>query len=316
MERDLRNIEPGTRVYSSDNENIGEVEEVGPAYLLTRKGWFFVTQRYIPFDAVSRIEADGVYLTVAKAQLDAMAWDEPPAQTTSARATGASTFDADMLDATLEQRAAEPVLDQGVTTAIPVVADESSAGESDIRHGSAWVGTRVDDAPEREPVTLRGAVVDSERRAIDPVAGGNDIAAFQEGTFEVRAMYQEVIVGKQARVVEEIVLKKNVVERVEIVHDTVRRTRVDVEEVTGQTTIGDATTGVVASSTVADTGAIERDVTSSAVKPSVAADTDVIAQDATTGVVKSSTAADEGAIERDVSKARKRGGRRGRRRLP
>jgi stress response protein YsnF len=56
------------------------------------------------------------------------------------------------------------------------------------------------------------------------------MANFKEGDIEIRERAEEAIVGKQARVVEEIEVGKQVTEREETVRDTVRRTDVDVQE--------------------------------------------------------------------------------------
>src|SRR3712207_8287978 len=54
----------------------------------------------------------------------------------------------------------------------------------------------------------------SERRHVDqPIADAD--TAFQEGAFEVRETDEEVVVAKQARVVEEVVVRKEVEERSE-----------------------------------------------------------------------------------------------------
>ena len=55
-------------------------------------------------------------------------------------------------------------------------------------------------------------------------------------TIEVHETDEEAVVDKQARVVEEVVVRKDAQERTETVQDTVRRTHVDVDEVAGQTT--------------------------------------------------------------------------------
>jgi len=56
------------------------------------------------------------------------------------------------------------------------------------------------------------------------------LGAFKEGTIEVIGTVEEPVVSKQARVVEEVVVGKDVQERTETIRDTVRRTDVDVEQ--------------------------------------------------------------------------------------
>jgi stress response protein YsnF len=68
-----------------------------------------------------------------------------------------------------------------------------------------------------------------KRTPVDRPATEEDIENFKEGTVEVREMSEEAVVGKKARVVEEVSLGKQVSERTEKVSDTVRRTDVEVE---------------------------------------------------------------------------------------
>jgi stress response protein YsnF len=63
----------------------------------------------------------------------------------------------------------------------------------------------------------------------------SDIEAFSEGTIELTETAEEAVVAKQARVVEEVTIGKEVTERTETVRDKVRRTEVDVEEIPGET---------------------------------------------------------------------------------
>ena len=67
------------------------------------------------------------------------------------------------------------------------------------------------------------------------------MAAFQERTIEARATSEEAVVSKEARVVEEIALHKQASDRTETVRDTVRETKVDVDDTTGARAAGGAT---------------------------------------------------------------------------
>ena len=75
-------------------------------------------------------------------------------------------------------------------------------------------------------------------------------ADFRERSIEMQEIDEEVVVGKEARVVEEISLRKEASDRVETVRDTVRSTKVDVEQVpaveTAKTTTATATTKTAA----------------------------------------------------------------------
>ena len=73
-----------------------------------------------------------------------------------------------------------------------------------------------------------------ERRPVDQALGAVPADAFQERVIEVRAMGEEAVVQKDVRVVEEIAIRKEVSDRTETVRDTVRETKVEVQDETGQ----------------------------------------------------------------------------------
>ena len=119
---------------------------------------------------------------------------------------------------------------------IPVVEEELQVGKRAVERGGVQVNVGVNEKPVEEQVNLREERVRVERRPVDREATNADAAAFKEGTFEVREMAEQPVVNKQARVVEEVVVGKDVQERTETVRDTVRRTDVNVQQTGGQTT--------------------------------------------------------------------------------
>ena len=87
----------------------------------------------------------------------------------------------------------------------------------------------VTERPVEEQVSLREERVQVERRAVDrPVQPGD--AVFQERRSTATERGEEAVVGKQARVVEEIGIRKDVDTRTETVRDTVRKQEVEVED--------------------------------------------------------------------------------------
>lgn len=118
--------------------------------------------------------------------------------------------------------------------AFPVVEEEIRIGKRTVERGAARISTRVEEAPVEQQVTLREEHVNVERRPVDRPA--TDVpGAFTEGSFEVVEHAEQVVADKQTRVVEEVVIKKEVTERAEAVRDTVRRTEVEVEDLRGTT---------------------------------------------------------------------------------
>ena len=251
MERS-NTVSVGTNVYSQDGAKIGDVSEVGDDYLLVQKGWLFVTDRYVPMSAIERSDADGIYLNVTESRLDSMDWSAPPAAGTSrtAATTGSGYAATDVADETIYAKppthtAATPaaatttadstMLDQAGEVKIPVVEEELRVGKREVEGGGVQVTTRIDEVPVNEQVTLHEETVNVQRQPVDRPVTDADRSAFQSGTFEVRERSEEAVVDKQARIVEEVHIKKDASERTETVQDTVRRTDVDVEQLAGDT---------------------------------------------------------------------------------
>ena len=113
---------------------------------------------------------------------------------------------------------------------LPVIEEQLKIGKRAVESGAAHVHTRVEEVPVEETVNLREEKVTVERRPVNrPVE--DTPAAFTEGTIEVTEMAEVPVVGKEARVVEEVVIDKEVSQRQETVRDTVKRTDVEVDEI-------------------------------------------------------------------------------------
>jgi uncharacterized protein (TIGR02271 family) len=113
--------------------------------------------------------------------------------------------------------------------AIPVVEEELQVGKRAVNRGGVRVFSRVVEKPVEERVQLREENVSVERRPVNRNLSAGENAAFKEDVIEVRETDEEAVVAKQARVVEEVVVRKDVEQRTETVRDTVRRTEVNVE---------------------------------------------------------------------------------------
>jgi uncharacterized protein (TIGR02271 family) len=113
-----------------------------------------------------------------------------------------------------------------------VVEEELKVAKREVQTGGVRVNARTEQRPVEEQVDLREERVNVERRPVDRPATAADFnQAFTEGTIEVTERAEEAVVQKEARVVEEVVVNKEATERAETVHDTVRRTEVDIQPV-------------------------------------------------------------------------------------
>ena len=105
-----------------------------------------------------------------------------------------------------------------------------SIGKRLVNRGGTRIRRFVVETPVEEEVRLRSEKVTLERH---PVTDGRAVnnADFSEKTIEMSETAEEAVVGKSAFVREEVSLRKEAVERVETVHDTVRREDVEVEQI-------------------------------------------------------------------------------------
>lgn len=118
------------------------------------------------------------------------------------------------------------------TTAIPVIQEQLAVGKRTVQRGGVRVYSRLIETPVNESVNLREEHVNVERHAVDRPVGSADLDAFKEGTIELRETAEEAVVQKTARVVEEVVVGKTASQRQENITDTVRRTEVEIEQLT------------------------------------------------------------------------------------
>jgi len=155
----------------------------------------------------------------------------------TAASTTTMTTDTEAQNYTAVQREANARHVSGVTreaseneVVLPIVEEQLRIGKRTVERGGVNVHPTMEEVPVQETVNLREENVTVERRPVDR-AVGNAPDAFREGTIEITEMSEVPVVSKEARVVEEVVVGKEVTERQETVRDTVKRTEVDIDEV-------------------------------------------------------------------------------------
>lgn len=121
----------------------------------------------------------------------------------------------------------------GQTKSIPVVREDIQVGKRQVLRGGVRVYSRLVERPVEEKVRLREEHVRVDRQPVNRAATDADLAAGKEKVIEVQEFAEEPVVAKQARVVEEVRVGKDVAERTETVRDAVRHTDVNVEHTGG-----------------------------------------------------------------------------------
>ena len=124
-----------------------------------------------------------------------------------------------------------PDRDEGREEKVEVVEERLAVGKREVETGGVRVTSRVVETPVEGTVRLREERVEADRRPDDrKLSPAEADAAFAERTVEMMGTGEEAEVGRTARVVEQVTLRKRAGEREATVRDTVRRTEVEVEE--------------------------------------------------------------------------------------
>ncbi|MDN3567682.1 YsnF/AvaK domain-containing protein [Paeniroseomonas aquatica] len=112
---------------------------------------------------------------------------------------------------------------------IPVVEETLQVGKRQVASGRVRVHSHIVETPVQEQVTLHQEHVQVERR---PVGRPVDVTAdaFRDRTIEATETTEEAVIAKEARVVEEVVVRKTSDDETRTISDSVRRTEVEVED--------------------------------------------------------------------------------------
>lgn len=132
---------------------------------------------------------------------------------------------------------------------IQLAEEQLVVGKREVNRGGARIRSYVVEKPVTEQVSLREEHVNVERRPVDGSANAANLdtgALFQDRTIEMSETSEEAVVGKTARVTEELVVSKTADQRTETVSDTVRKTEVDIDDLSersGSSMSGSSTSG-------------------------------------------------------------------------
>ncbi len=113
------------------------------------------------------------------------------------------------------------------------VEENLEVGKQEVERGGVRVRSRIIEKPVEENVRLREEHVRVDRQDVNRAVTDSDSTAFQDQDIELTERSEIPVINKEARVVEEIKISKDVTERNETVRDTVRNTEVDVDRLKG-----------------------------------------------------------------------------------
>ncbi|QJD98272.1 YsnF/AvaK domain-containing protein [Mucilaginibacter robiniae] len=112
---------------------------------------------------------------------------------------------------------------------IPVIEENLEVGKREVETGGVRVTSNIVERPVEETINLKEEHVRVERTPVDRPVVGSDLDTFKEGEIELTEHAEVPVVSKEARVVEEVRVNKDVEEKEETIRDTVRNTEVETE---------------------------------------------------------------------------------------
>lgn len=119
---------------------------------------------------------------------------------------------------------------------LEIIEENLQVGKRMEQTGGARIRTRIIEKPVEEHVRLREEHVNVVRTDVNRPATEADFKTFKEGEISVTEQAERAVVAKEARVVGEVSINKTATEREETIHDTVRKTDVEVEKLGGART--------------------------------------------------------------------------------
>lgn len=205
-------IDTGWNVFGADGEKLGSVQDVQSRYIVVAKGFFFPEERYVPVEAITRVENEQVYLNVTRADIDARGWNVAPDATDTPVA--ADTVDASVYRDEHEHRddrRASVVDDEPRRDALGAERSEPQDAHLHGHPGETYAG--MDHMPVDAPLRIEEIRV--ERHAVAREYGDNDVPsdAFQETTYVIPIRGEEATVTKRPVVRERVDISKQVRER-------------------------------------------------------------------------------------------------------
>ncbi|HEX8443380.1 MAG TPA: YsnF/AvaK domain-containing protein [Allosphingosinicella sp.] len=126
----------------------------------------------------------------------------------------------------------EPAPPAEAEARIPLVEEELRVGKRTLVRGGARVHSYMEEVPVTTDVELLEERTSVERRPVNRRLTDEEIVSsglLQDRVVEITQMREEAVVTKEAVVREELVVKKTIEKRVEQIHETVRRTAVEME---------------------------------------------------------------------------------------
>lgn len=119
---------------------------------------------------------------------------------------------------------------EGENKSIPVIEEHMEVGKRQVETGRTRIRSKIIERPVEETVRLRQEHIHIERNPVNRPVSESELNNFEETNIEVTERAEVPVVSKEARVVEEVRINKDVDEHDEIIRENVRKTQVDIDK--------------------------------------------------------------------------------------
>ena len=207
----------------SDDEDLGEVQEVGPNYVLVQKGMINKEKFYIPKDMADSYDGDVLHFRISKDDAKSRYMTDSPPPETSTRERTTPSMPRQRQERTTEEETTVPLTEEKLG-----VSKTASSREATITKEPVTETKSVEVPVTHEEISV-------ERR---PAGGSSNTAPdrpVQSRTeTKVPLKSEEVQVTKQPYVKEEVSVKKKPVTETKTVTDQVTSEKARVKDIGGE----------------------------------------------------------------------------------
>ena len=211
-------IHEGINVLDRNGEKIGKCGETLGQFFNVDAGFLGTKEYYVPFDAITEIQENSIFLNVGKHDIDGLGWNKRPEE--RGYATGTATTGTTGRTGTTDTTG-------GATTtqsdSMRLREEQLQARREPVETGRVQVGKEVvhEQRSVDVPVSREEAVV--ERRPVDRRPADQPIGTNADRTIDVPVREEQVDVEKKPVVYEEVGVGKRATQSSQQVSDTVRR---------------------------------------------------------------------------------------------
>jgi uncharacterized protein (TIGR02271 family) len=205
-------IHEGMDVLDRDGNKIGKAGETLGNYFNVDAGFLGMKEYYVPFDAVTEVQDDAVFVDAYKDDLGERGWDRRPEERTWTETDTATTDLTDTTDRTGTH-----------TDRIQLREEELRARKSSVEAGHVQLSKDVVEEQRTVEVPVAREEVFIERHPVERHTADTPIGSSENETIRVPVREEQVEVEKQPVVYEEVGVGKRRTEETQQVSDTVRR---------------------------------------------------------------------------------------------